>query len=140
MKAIHVLLVEDDRDMLEDVPAILAPYEIEVDSLPVVPDMQIGELAAKLKARPYDCAILDIRMPPAANMTSDETEGGRLTGVLYCREIRKQQPTLPILVLTAVSDKDAREAMSQEGASVFVNKPVHPNPLAESIRRLVQRR
>lgn len=138
MKTIRVLLVEDDKDMVEDIPAILKPYGIDVDCLLVVSEMQASELQARLTATVYDCLVLDMRMPPLANMTNDETEGGRLTGVLFCREIRRQAPALPILVFTAVSDKDARQAMSNEGANAFLSKPAYPDPLAESIRRLVR--
>jgi CheY-like chemotaxis protein len=135
-----ILLIEDDKDMVEDVPPLMSQpqYGIEVDTILVTPEMDIGTLRNKIKAKPYDCLVLDIRMPPCVGMTNDETEGGRITGVLLCRQIRKILPTTPILVFTAVSDPDVQRAILHEGANRILDKPAQPDQLAEKIRQIVR--
>ena len=82
--------------------------------------------------------MLYLRMPPPAEMTVEETEGGRVTGVIVCREIRKQLPTTPILVFTAVSDPDVHQEIRTAGANSILAKPAYPDQLAEAIKQLVR--
>jgi CheY-like chemotaxis protein len=138
MMTIKILLIEDDKDMIEDLRHLMSQYDIDVDYFLITPGMKISMLRKKIKSKPYDCLVLDIRMPTTAGMTNDETEGGRRTGVLLCHQIRKVLPTTPILVFTAVSDPDVQQAILKEGASRIINKPEQPDLLAEWIKKLVR--
>ena len=60
----------------------------------------------------YDCILLDIQMP-------------EMNGVDLCRRIRanRRYRSIPILMLTAMADKDYIDAAFQAGANDYINKP-----------------
>lgn len=138
MKPMSIFLIEDDQDMVEDIPALLAPYGMQVDCLLFAAGTKTSVLTDRLKSRSYGCVVLDVRMPPPTGMTVEETEGGRLTGVLVCREIRKELHTTPILVFTAVSDPDVHQKIREAGANFILAKPAYPDQLAEAIKQLAR--
>jgi CheY-like chemotaxis protein len=131
---IKVLLVEDDREMMEDLPLLLGTYGLDVRVAPCE--------SALLASRedPPQCILLDLKMPPPADMTDDETDSGRLTGVVLCRRIRAELPKVPILVFTSVSDEKAHREVRAAGANQILVKPQYPDEMVQQIRRLAEGR
>ena len=70
--------------------------------------------------------ILDLRLP------------GR-SGQDICRELKKQAPTLPILVLSAASDVVDKVLMLELGADDYVTKPFSPRELLARVRAAIRR-
>ena len=70
--------------------------------------------------------ILDLRLP------------GR-SGQDICREIRRQSPTVPILVLSAASDIVDKVLLLELGADDYVTKPFSPRELLARVRAAVRR-
>ena len=70
--------------------------------------------------------ILDLRLP------------GR-SGQDICREIKRQAPAVPILVLSAASDVVDKVLLLELGADDYVTKPFSPRELLARVRAAVRR-
>lgn len=86
------------------------------------------ELLTQAKT-PYSCILLDIRMPG-------------MNGIELCQHIR-QIPAYrhtPIIMLTAVAEKEYIDESFASGATDFINKPVDPTELGARLRvaKLIQ--
>src|SRR5699024_11069334 len=74
----------------------------------------------------YDLLILDIMLPSVDGMT-------------ICREVRKFDPQIPIIMLTA-KDTESDEVIGLElGADDYVTKPFSPLTLVARIKSTVRR-
>jgi CheY-like chemotaxis protein len=102
----RILVVDDDRDICHNVSDILTDLGYAVDAA------HDGLSALELvRQRPYDVALLDLKMPGMDGLT------------LY-REIKKQRAgTVSLLVTAYASQSIAEEALSA-GAWKVVAKPV----------------
>jgi len=103
-----VLIVDDEeqnRTLLRD-PLEARGYEVE--------EAENGMQALQIIAsRPPDVVLLDLMMP-------------KLDGLEVCRRLRKDAKTahLPILMITALSDREDRLLGIHAGANDFLNKPI----------------
>src|ERR1700692_1955484 len=70
--------------------------------------------------------ILDLRLP------------GR-SGQDICREIKRQAPAVPILVLSADSDVVDKVLLLELGADDYVTKPFSPRELLARVRAAIRR-
>jgi CheY-like chemotaxis protein len=102
----RILVVDDDRDICRNLSDILTDLNYEVDYA------HDGPSALRLvRERPYDVALLDLRMPGMDGLT------------LY-RAIKQQRPgTVSLLVTAYASAATAEEALAA-GAWKVVSKPV----------------
>ena len=103
-----VLVVDDEeqnRVLLRD-PLEVRGYEVE--------EAENGlQALQKIAARPPDVILLDLMMP-------------KMNGFEVCRHLRKDAKTahLPILLITALSERGDRLLGIQAGANAFLNKPI----------------
>ncbi|MBN1964436.1 MAG: response regulator [Anaerolineae bacterium] len=76
-----------------------------------------------------DVIVLDYMMPD-------------LDGAAVCSQLRQMPSTkdVLILVLTARTDSDTRQKVLQAGANQFMNKPVQPRELLQSVQALLATR
>jgi two-component system response regulator MprA len=128
----RVLIIEDDPDLIEDLPRAFQAYELDA-----VGESDLGKAVAQAGSGDFDCVILDLRMPPAFDMTDEETKGGRLTGVVVCRRLRAVNPTIPVLVYTIASDPEDHKLAMQAGANSIMIKPCFTDQLVQAIRLLL---
>jgi two-component system phosphate regulon response regulator PhoB len=119
----RVLLVDDERDILEVVGAMLDAVGLRVDSA-----TSAEEALERVRARTYDLVVLDWNLPG-------------MTGIELCRLIRKDPllATLPVLFLTAhAAPQDVVEAFAS-GADDYVVKPFRAPELGARIFGLLRR-
>jgi two-component system cell cycle sensor histidine kinase/response regulator CckA len=116
-----VLVVDDEeqnRMLLRD-PLEARGYEIE--------EAEDGMQALqKIAARPPDTILLDVMMP-------------KMDGFEVCRRLRKEARTmhLPILMVTALSERADRLMGIQAGANDFLNKPIDIQDVLLRVRNAV---
>ncbi len=114
------LVVDDNRDFAENLAEILRDRG---DDVVIAED---GERAAeRVRARRFDAILTDMRMP-------------LMGGAELVHEIRRIDPGVPALVVTAHAGDDALEAARCEGLLALLGKPVEiPRLLAllEGARR-----
>ena len=59
-----------------------------------------------------------------------------MDGLSLLREIKKQRPDLPVMMVTAYGDDERRRRAEEAGAFQFLSKPVDFDRLKEELRRL----
>jgi two-component system, response regulator, stage 0 sporulation protein F len=59
-----------------------------------------------------------------------------MDGLSLLREIKKQRPDLPVMMVTAYGDEERRRQATEAGALQFLSKPVDFDLLKEELRRL----
>jgi DNA-binding response OmpR family regulator len=101
-----ILLVDDDADLRE----ALAEQLVMTEDFDVFEAADGAEAMEKIKAGPFDLAILDVGLP--------DTDGREL-----CKRMRKQGVKCPIVMLTG-HDSDADTILGLDaGANDYVTKP-----------------
>jgi CheY-like chemotaxis protein len=59
-----------------------------------------------------------------------------MDGLSLLREIKRQRPDLPVMMVTAYGDDERRRRATEYGAAEFITKPVDFDHLKEELRRL----
>ncbi|MFO1498722.1 MAG: response regulator [Verrucomicrobiota bacterium] len=116
-----VLLVDDDRDILE----MLAVNFREAGFKVWTAEAGIEALHQARRVLP-DAIVLDVLLPD-------------LDGMSVC-EILRQQPStaaIPVLLLTAMGGQISRLAGFESGATDYVVKPIRPRDLVRRVLKLI---
>jgi two-component system, OmpR family, KDP operon response regulator KdpE len=116
----RVLVVDDERQILRALKVILreAGYD-------VVEATTIEEALDRAAVRPPDAAIVDLMLPDGS-------------GVELCRHLREWS-TMPILVLSAVGEEEAKVEALEAGADDYVTKPFGTRELVARLAAALRR-
>jgi two-component system KDP operon response regulator KdpE len=116
----RVLVVDDERQILRALKVILrdAGYD-------VVEATTVEEALDRAAVRPPDAAIVDLVLPDGS-------------GVDLCRRLREWS-TMPILVLSAIGEEDAKVEALEAGADDYVTKPFGPRELVARLGAAMRR-
>lgn len=116
-----ILLVEDELDLAETVAEWLADeyYLVEIEG-------NGARALSRLTDSNYDLAIVDIMLP-------------EFDGLQICRALREHGSAIPILMLTARTTIDSKEAGLDAGADDYLTKPFQLRELSARIRALLRR-
>ncbi len=120
----HVLLVEDDEDILE-----LLRYNLSEEGY-TVDGAVTGEEALRLVVTKLpDLVILDLMLPG-------------LDGMEVCKMIKRDPKTshIPIVMLTAKSEDSDIVAGLELGADDYITKPFSPRVLIARVRAVLRRK
>src|ERR1700692_2062171 len=119
----RILIIEDDRDIVELVRYNLANEGFEVSS---AGDGIAG--LTQLRKSPPDLLLLDLMLP-------------KMPGLEICKEIRRDPALnrLPILMLTARGEEADRVVGLEMGADDYVTKPFSPRELVARVKALLRR-
>ena len=115
----RVLLADDHRLILDSVRNSLeATGEFEI-----VGEAMNGSQAVSLVGRTHpDVVLLDIRMPG-------------MDGLVCLDQIKKRNPEVKVVVLSASTDQKLIENVLKRGASAYIVKSVNPIDLPAAIRQ-----
>src|SRR5438552_3521470 len=94
----QILIVEDDHFYAVRLRELLADIGIESRVAATLQD------ALKVRLDDFNGAIIDVGLPnePAeSGISAEATRGGFLSGVAFCREIRKQGSKMPLVLLSS---------------------------------------
>ena len=83
------------------------------------------EALEKLHSLSFDLVLLDLRMPG-------------VSGVEVLQEIKKEEPELPVVVITAYGSVDNAVETLKMGAFVFITKPFKLEELLNTISRALE--
>lgn len=115
---IKILLVEDDELFRLGLRVRLQ----QEPKLEVVAEAEDGETAIELvKQTPLDVVLLDVGLPGFG-------------GIEACRQIKQQNPLLPILVLTSHSQKPLITQLIEAGAQGYCLKGIAAEKLVLALR------
>ncbi|HRO04396.1 MAG TPA: response regulator transcription factor [Terricaulis sp.] len=117
----RVLVVEDDKNLREQLAAALGDAGYSVDTADNGEDGQfLGE------TEPYDLAILDLGLP-------------KIDGLSVLKFWRKEGRSMPVLILSARDRWSEKVEGLDLGAQDYVTKPFHMGELLARVRANVRR-
>jgi CheY-like chemotaxis protein len=130
-----ILFVDDERREMESYVEELRLSDYQVKFINKV-DEAI-EFFAENQSR-LCLIILDIMMPTNGLFKDIDTEFGLRTGVHLYRKFREKATTLPVIILTNVSDDRVAKYFQQEANCTFLSKEdILPYELTENVRSIL---
>jgi DNA-binding response OmpR family regulator len=117
----RVLIVEDDPRIHEELERLLQDAGFVVLSARGVRDAE-----QCLQQQQPDLVLLDLGLPDG-------------DGIDFCRRLRKEDATLPVIMLTARDSPDQRVLGLDAGADDYVVKPFHPEEVLARVRSVFRR-
>ena len=115
----RILVVEDDAEMRSLLKDFFEEDGFEIDSV-----SNGSEAFRKIAREPFDLIITDIRMPG-------------LTGLDILPGIKKLQPEVSIIVITAFGSEEVRRKALDRGATAYLEKPILFNKLRTLVHEMV---
>jgi signal transduction histidine kinase/ActR/RegA family two-component response regulator len=115
------VLVIDDEEALRNV--LSEALELEGYEVDLARDGEEG--LEKLDAKQYQVALLDLRMP-------------RKQGLPVLETVRKDYPSLPVIVISGLAQESEFELARQTGAYACVKKPFDMNDLLAKVKSAIQ--
>jgi FixJ family two-component response regulator len=118
-KTLVVAIVDDDPSVLRALENLLtsAGHEVAIFA------SARAYLASGCLARTR-CLILDLQMP-------------EMSGQELFASVVSQRP-VPVIILTAVGDDEAREALLRDGAVAFLTKPFRAADILAAVKRALE--
>ena len=117
----RLLVVEDDPDLNRQLVSALTDAGYAVDT---AFDGEEGHFLGDTE--PYDAAVLDIGLP-------------KMDGISVLEEWRREDRTMPVLLLTARDRWSDKVAGMDAGADDYVAKPFHMEEVLARVRALLRR-
>ena len=121
----RVLLADDQRDILEALQLLLKSEGFQVQSV-----SSPAAVLAAIDEADFDAALIDL------NYARDTTSGQE--GLDLLARLHAQDPTLPVIVLTAWASVDVAVEAMRRGARDFVQKPWDNARLLAIVRTQVE--
>jgi DNA-binding response OmpR family regulator len=122
----RIFLGEDDQEMRSLMVAALrhAGHQVIAESNGLDLLRSIQSRKAMVGSSRHDLVVTDVHMPGA-------------TGIEVLATVRRSQPGLPVLLVTAFGDADLRAAAADLGAAAIFDKPFTMVALHTAVSRLV---
>ncbi|MFH1291686.1 MAG: response regulator transcription factor [bacterium] len=117
----RILVVEDEDRIIDFLKSALEAEHFMVDT---AKDGKKGSFLARTNG--YDLVILDNKLP-------------KKDGQQVCEEVRQAGKTVPILMLSVISDADKKADLLNAGADDYLTKPFALPELLARIRALLRR-
>ena len=115
----HILIVDDDNRILK-----LLKQFLQQNNFLVSTATSAKEAFELLENFIFDLIILDVMMP-------------EITGLEFAEKIKAAGKTLPIIMLTALSEPENRIKGLEAGAKDYITKPFEPRELLLRINNLI---
>jgi DNA-binding NtrC family response regulator len=113
--------VDDDAIVIKSCRRILEVEGFEVTTVP-----SADEALEKIKNYDFDLLLIDVKMP-------------KHDGIFLMREIKKNWPDIPIIVMSGYPTPETIADVLKLGAAQFIPKPFKPDELMKSIRQVLQK-
>ncbi|RJQ13330.1 MAG: response regulator [Nitrospiraceae bacterium] len=115
-----ILLVDDDRDLLDATKLVLTEYKYNV-----IACGSANEALDRIKENNINVVLTDIKMPD-------------MSGIELLDKIHSLNPHLPVILMTAYADLSLAVAAIRRGAFDFILKPFHSDYLVHAVKKAVQ--
>jgi two-component system invasion response regulator UvrY len=116
----RVLVADDHPIVLEGIKQVLG----ETSDIVIGGDARTGEeVLSKVRQGGWDVVVLDFRMPG-------------LHGLDLLRQIKRDNPNLPVLILSMHAEDQFAVRLLKEGASGYITKESAPGELVKAIRKV----
>jgi len=121
MNPARILIIDDNQQILESLILLLKDEFAKVDGL-----SRPSRISEMLWKNNYDIVLLDM------NFAAGETSGNE--GIFWLNEIKKSDPLLAIILITAYGDIELAVRAIKEGAIDFITKPWDPEKLIVTLQ------
>lgn len=118
----RILVVDDEPDIIESLRALLESARYEI-----VAAASAKECLAAIDREDCDLVLLDLMLPDRP-------------GLDVLRDLRKVDPTLPVIMLTAYGSIEAAVEATRSGAANFLTKPWNNSQLLLEVEHTLARR
>lgn len=120
--ALEVLVVDDEADIRELVSGVLEDegYAVRVAA-------NSTEALEAIESRRPSLVLLDVWL-----------QGSRLDGLQLLEEVKRRDPTLPVLMISGHGNLDTAVAAIREGAADFIEKPFEASRLLHLVGRATE--
>jgi DNA-binding NtrC family response regulator len=115
---LNVLLVDDDKNICRTLKLSLRDLDCEVTEA-----NSVAEALREFSERPYDLVLSDFRM-----------EGQ--TGLDLIKELKRRDPNITIVIMTAFASVENAVAMVKEGAFDYLPKPFNTAQLTHLLHKV----
>lgn len=115
----HILIVDDDTRILKLLKKFLQQHDFFVST--TISPKEAIELLLNFS---FDLIILDVMMP-------------EITGIEFAKKIKNSGKSMPIVMLTALSEPEDKISGLEAGASDYITKPFEPRELLLRINNLI---
>jgi DNA-binding NtrC family response regulator len=112
-----IMVIDDDQIILDSVKKILTSRDFEVHT-----SLSPKEGLKQVLKEEFSLVLSDIRMP-------------EIGGMKVLREIKKEKPGLPVIIITGYSSVDTAVQSMKLGAADYVEKPFSPDDLLSRIEK-----
>lgn len=119
------LIIADDHAVVRTGMQLILE---ETDDLTIASECSTGEdLIDLLGESEFDLVLLDIHMPGKDS-------------VQVLKEIRKERPSLPVVIFTMNNEEGFMTRMFQNGAAAFISKDLPPENIIEILRKVLDQK
>jgi two-component system sensor histidine kinase/response regulator len=117
-----LLIVDDEERNIRLLKALLAPQNYNLREA-----MNGEEALLRIAEEPPDMILLDVMMP-------------KINGFEVCRRLKQDEKTktIPVILVTALSEKQHRVQALEAGADDFISKPVDQTELTVRVKSLLR--
>jgi DNA-binding NtrC family response regulator len=115
-----ILVVDDDAIVIKSCRRILEAEGFEVTTVPGA-----DEALEKIKYDEFDLLLVDVKMP-------------KHDGIFLMREIKKNWPDIPIIVMSGYPTPETIAEVLHLGATLFIPKPFRPDELIASVHQALK--
>ena len=117
-----ILVVDDESEIREGLELLLKTEGYQVSSA------ETGQSGlTRLEERPYDLLLLDVSLPDK-------------NGIEMLKEIHRQDPQMPIVMITAYGSIEMARAAFKSGAMDYITKPWSNDELLAQVAQAVEAR
>ena len=117
----RILIIDDNIQILESLRILLKDDFKEIDLV-----TKPSRLPEMLWRNSYDIVMLDM------NFATGETSGNE--GIFWLNEIKKTDPSMPVILITAYGDIELAVKAVRKGATDFITKPWDPEKLIVTLK------
>jgi len=114
-----VSVVDDDQSLRRSLSNLLTSVGFQVDTF-----ASAEEFLSSGQQENTGCLVLDLRM-------------GGMNGFDLLRHLAATGSRIPVIILTAHADDEARQRSREAGAVAFLGKPVRADALLNAIKRVL---
>jgi DNA-binding NtrC family response regulator len=122
MTRTRILVIDDDEAVLRSCVRALS----EIPGAEVTSQQSSKRAAELLASETFDLVVSDIRMPD-------------MSGVELLRMIHENEPDLPVVLITGYPTVEAAVESMKLGAADYIMKPILPDDLVATARRVLER-
>jgi DNA-binding response OmpR family regulator len=120
----HLLLVDDDTAIAQHIQAVA-----QSNGFAVVVATSLTQARYRVAQTQFDLILLDLTFPETAE-----------NGLTFLEELTHQVPDIPVLVMTGCDRLIDRVKVAQLGGRAFVQKPISPAKLLETVARILAKK